>query len=433
MQKKGRKIFSMAVAACMIFGCIPAYAEDIAAKDVNLTTTPNADKVTVADGKFSIENVTYQTYDQSDDAMKHLGNVTIDGAEYTVQSVSEPKYIRKDSIKPETTSYTSEVWTGDGEKQKPEDTIELDGITYQLENLYKEENKSQERTETKDATVAYTAIEYGVKIPEEKAITFTDVDTKQEVTATIPLKSQEVTNEYWDDNFQFDITVSGYNAETYTLGSKEIPATDDLNDYTDDFLSILALPSDHYKIDSITWDGEQYTEDGLVKRKAIGKGEKLVQDIDAVYEGEVTLPETVGYVWVADYKEVIPEDESVVYTMAVNVEYGLATATAESQGFLAALFGTITGFITAVYNAVADSFKEHPVITTIPFVVVAGLIAFLITRKLKHRCIYQNDKVCPYKKHTKETCKSCPNFYQRGAVEKKGFDASGTFIKTKNN
>lgn len=421
MRRKSRKIFSIAIAMCLLFGTIPAYAADIEAEDVNLMTTPDTSDVEVKDGKFTINNVTYQTYSQDNDATKHLSTVMIDGAEYTVKSVTEPKYIRKDSIKPKTLTYTSEVWKGDGEEQKPEDTIEQDGVTYKLENIYKEESKSEERTESKDATVAYTGIEYGVNIPKEKAVTFIDNDTKQEVTATIPLKSQEVTSEYWADDFQFDITISGYNAETYVLGSKEIAATEDLNNYKPDFLNLLALPSDRYQIDSITWNGDQYTEEGLVKRNAVGKGKKLVQDIDAVYEGEVTLPETVGYVWIADYQEDIPESESIVYTMAVNVEYGLATATAENQGMFAAIIGAIAGFITAAYKVLADSFKEHPVITTIPFVVIAGFIAFLITRKVNHRCIYKREKECPYKKHNKETCKSCPNFYQRGAVEKKGF------------
>lgn len=424
MKKKNRKIFPIAMAMCLLLGGIPAHAEDIPVKDVKTTTTPDVSGIEIKDGKFSLESITYQTYSQDDDAMKHLGNVTIDGAEYSVKSVTEPKYIRKDSVKPETMTYTSEVWKGDGEEQKPETTIEQDGIVYQIENLYKEESKSEERTETKDATVAYTAVEYGVNIPTEKAVTFTDTDTKQEVTATIPLKSQEVTNEYWDSDFQFDITVSGYNADTYVFNSKEIPATDDLNNYKEDFLKALGLPSSKYKIDTITWNGDQYTEDGLVYRKAVGKGQKLVQDIEAVYEGEVTLPETVGYVWIADYEEVIPEGKDVVYTMAVNAEYGLATATAEDQGFLASIAAAITGFITAVYNIVSDSFKEHPVVTTIPFVVVAGFIAFLITRKMNHRCLYMREKECPYKKHTKETCKMCPNFYQRGAVEKKGFKKS---------
>lgn len=422
MRRKSRKIFSIAVAMCLLFGAIPAYAADIEAEDVNLMTTPDTSTVQVEDGKFNLKNITYQTYSQDDDATKHLSNVTIDGAEYTVKSVTEPKYIRKDSIKPDTITYTSEVWKGDGEEQKPSDTMEQDGITYNLENLYKEESKSQERTELKNALVKYTGVEDSISIPESKAISFTDNDTKQEVTATLPLKSKEATEAYWDDSFQFDITVSGYNAESYMLGDIEIPASAQLLDYKDKFIDILALSPEKYEINSIEWDGSAYEEDGLVKRKAVGKGRKLVQDIEALYEGEVTLPETVGYVWVADYAEDIPEGKDIVYTMAVDAEYGLATATSEETGFFGKLAGAILGFISAVYTALATSFKEHPVFTSIPFVLAAGLIAFLVTRKIRHCCVYNGKIKCPYEKRTRETCKSCPNFYKRGTAPRNNME-----------
>ncbi|RHQ36143.1 hypothetical protein DWY84_00575 [Clostridium sp. AF27-2AA] len=82
------------------------------------------------------------------------------------------------------------------------------------------------------------------------------------------------------------------------------------------------------------------------------------------------------------------------------------------------------GVITAVYTALATSFKEHPVATSIPFVVFAGLIAFLITRKVRNRCMYDKMIKCPYKKHGTENCKTCQYFYKRGVAseDKKGFE-----------
>ena len=415
-----------ALTLSMFMGSTTAFADDIALKDVKLVTTPANDNVIVKNGTFTLENVLYQTYDQKEDAKDHLGNVTIDGVEYGPVSTSEPKYIRKDSVKPETLTYTSEVWNGDGEEQKPSDTMEDEGVSYTLKNLYKEESKSQERTETKEATVAYVGIEDSVDIPKEKAITFTDKDTKQEVTANLPLKTRSVNKEYWDDSFQFDITISGYNADTYMLGEKEIAADADLMDYTSDFIKLLALNPEKYEIESIEWNGEQYEEEGLVKRKAIGKGRKLVQDIDAVYEGEVTLPESIGYVWIADYEQTIPKGQDVVYTMAVNAEYAPVSTETNSVSILGAIFGAIVGVISAAYTALAASFKEHPVVTSIPFVIVAGLIAFLITRKVRHRCIYKPEVKCPYAKRNKETCQRCPHFYKRGAAPRSNFEFKKT-------
>ena len=62
------------------------------------------------------------------------------------------------------------------------------------------------------------------------------------------------------------------------------------------------------------------------RAKAIGKGKKLVQEISAVYTGEVTLPETEGYIWKCEYAEKIPESQQTVYTMAVDVSYEQANA-----------------------------------------------------------------------------------------------------------
>ena len=158
--------------------------------------------------------------------------------------------------------------------------------------------------------------------------------------------------------------------------------------------------------------------------KAIGKGKKLVQEISAVYNGEVTLPETEGYIWKCEYAEKIPESQQTVYTMAVDVSYEQANAVATKTSFLDKLAAMALGVITAVYTALATSFKEHPVATSIPFVVFAGLIAFLITRKVRNRCMYDKMIKCPYKKHGTENCKTCQYFYKRGVAseDKKGFE-----------
>lgn len=432
-EEKRRRVFKRLIistlAMSMVMGSMTAFAEDVELKDVQLITTPASDNIDIKNGTFSLENVLYQTFDQNEDAKEHLGTITIDDVVYGPVSTSEPKYIRKDSIKPGTLTYTSEVWNGDGEEQKPADTMEQDGESYTLKNLYKEESKSQERTETKEATVAYVAVEDSVEIPKEKAITFTDKDTKQEVTANLPLKTKSVNKEYWDDSFQFDITVSGYNAETYMLGEKEIPADVDLLEYRADFIKILALNPEKYEIEKIEWNGDQYEEDGLIKRKAIGKGRKLVQDIDAVYEGEVTLPETLGYVWVAEYEQSIPKGQDVIYTMAVNAEYAPVSTEASNTNILNAIVGAIVGVISAAYTALAASFKTHPVVTSIPFVIIAGFIAFLITRRVRHRCIYKPEIKCPYAKRDKGTCQRCPNFYKRGAAPRSHFNFRKTVEK----
>lgn len=422
---KKKRFIPLLFAAMMLSTNFLSFATEISRNDVSLMATPSEASATAGETAFTEKNVLYQTFDQSDDPMEHLENpVILNGVPYNVTSVSEPKYVRKDSIKQDIITYTSEVWTGDGEEQKPKEELEENGKTYYLKTISKEAVKSEERTVNKDATIVYTGIEDGVHVPSERKISFKDEDTKQEVNANLPLKSEIVTKEYWSDDFEFPITISGYNANAYMLGDKEIPADADLINYASDFLKILSLNPDKYEITSITWDGGQYEEEGLIKRKAIGKGKKLVQDISAVYNGEVTLPETEGYIWKCEYTEKIPESQQTVYTMAVDVSYEQANAVATKTSFLDKLAAMALGVITAVYTALATSFKEHPVATSIPFVVFAGLIAFLITRKVRNRCMYDKMIKCPYKKHGTENCKTCQYFYKRGVAseDKKGFE-----------
>lgn len=93
----------------------------------------------------------------------------------------------KDSIKQDIITYTSEVWTGDGEEQKPKEELEENGKTDYLKTISKEAVKSEDRTVNKDATIVYTGIEDGVHVPSERKISFKDEDTKQEVNAKLPL------------------------------------------------------------------------------------------------------------------------------------------------------------------------------------------------------------------------------------------------------
>ena len=422
---KKKRFIPLLFAAMMLSTSFLSFASEISLSDISLVATPSEASAASGETTFTEKNVIYQTFDQSDDPMEHLKSpVLLNGIPYNVTSVSEPKYVRKDSVKQDIITYTSEVWTGDGEKQKPKEELEENGKTYYLKTISKESVKSEERTIKKDATIAYTGIEDGINVPSERGISFKDEDTKQEVNAKLPLKNETVTKEYWSNDFEFPITISGYNANAYMLGDKEIPADADLINYASDFLKILSLNPEKYEITSISWDGGQYEEDGLIKRKAIGKGKKLVQDISATYEGEVTLPETDGYIWKCEYAEKIPESQQTVYTLAVDVSYEQANAVATKTSFFDKLAAAVIGIITAAYTALATSFKEHPVATSIPFVILAGLIAFLITRRVQNRCIYDKKIKCPYKKHTADTCKTCQYFYKRGVTseDKKGFE-----------
>lgn len=102
--------------------------------------------------------------------------------------------------------------------------------------------------------------------------------------------------------------------------------------------------------------------------------------------------------------------------MSVTVSYEKGDGTAQSKSLFERVKDVVVGFITAAYQAAAAAFEEHPVITSIPVILAAAFIAFLITRKVRNRCIYNGEMKCLYKKHNKDICKSCPHYRQRNSV-----------------
>ena len=378
--------------------------------------TVKTDDVEPGAGSFD-KKLTYETYDQNGDAKAYLPEtITVHGETYVLSATQNVSLVTKEDVVPSTLSYNSEVFTGDESEYEPADSmIGGDGRSYVLVSKTLNEKEAEERTEYKEVKMTYKGVEAGVQIPDKKETEFEDVDTKQTVKAVLDLKDTQTLSEQWKDEFSFPITISGYDADVFVLNGKEIPKTEDLTPYADDFLAYLKLDPESYKVSSINWDGEAYTgADGTVMRNARGTGSKRVRDIEATYSGEVSMPAIVGKSWSYVYQEDIPAEESVIYTMAVTATYEKESGAAvvEEQSFLE----KIVGFITATYEAIVEAVQEHPVASALFMVLLAGILAFLMTKKIKNRCVYNKEIKCPYKKHTAETCKSCIHYRQRNKV-----------------
>ena len=90
--------------------------------------------------------------------------------------------------------------------------------------------------------------------------------------------------------------------------------------YFMEFLEYLGLDKDYYRIDSIEWDGEQYTSKGIVYRNAVAKGDKVVKDITALYGGEMVFGESTQYAYECVY--VNPDNpDSTIYTKKATAIY----------------------------------------------------------------------------------------------------------------
>lgn len=444
---KKYKLFAILLAGTLTLGCPagPAFGSMISS-DVILETTPDTSAL---EGKILLENaktegenreegfmaqvdtteiepgikefskkVIYRTYDKEEDPKVHMpAELEVNGDTYVISEAERPLYVSLELIIPRQTSYESEVFTGDGTDREPDASwTDENGVAYRLVSKELKEQTAQERTEYKEVPVTFTAVESGVQIPDQKVTEINDLDTGQTVQATMQLKDKTVIREYWRDDFVFPITITGYDADVFVLNGIEIPRDADLTAYADSFLQYLKLDEDSYRVANIVWDGEPYEKDGVLMRNAVGRGSKFVKDIEATYSGEVKLPAIVGKSWHCVYEEDIPADRQTIYTMTATVTYQLGNVAVTEKSFMQKVYDKVVGVITAVYEAVMETFQEHPVISSIPLVLLAAMLALFIARKWRNRCVYHSEIKCPYRKRNKETCKTCVHYRQRNQV-----------------
>lgn len=396
---------------------LPDTANGKAAREDGFTAKIDVSEIETGAETFS-KKVIYRTYDKEDDPATHMpGELEANGDTYVIVEVDRPLFVSQETVTPKQSSYESEVFVGDGADKEPAETwMDTDGTVYRLVSKELIEQTAQERTEYKEIPVTFTAVEAGVQIPDQKNMEIEDLDTKQMVQATLEIKDKTVIREYWRDDFVFPITITGYDAEVFILNGVEIPKEADLTAYADTFLQYLKLDGNSYRVSQIEWDGEPYEKNGVLMRNAIGKGSKFVKDIDATYSGEVKLPAIVGKSWHCTYEEDIPKSKQTIYTMTATATYQLKNMAVVEKSFAQKIYDKVVGVITAAYEAVFEAFEEHPVISSIPLVLIAAMIASLITKKCRNRCVYNSEVKCPYKKHNKEICKTCVHYHKRNQV-----------------
>lgn len=444
---KKYKSIALLLAGTLILGCQAGQAfGSPPGNDIILETTPDT---SVLDDNLSVEKTTrehlglgegfiaqvdvseveagvnefskkilYRTYDKADDPAVHIPDkIDANGDTYVMMGVERPLYVSQEIIIPRQISYESEVFTGDGSEHEPDKLwTDEDGIVYRLISKELKEHTAQERTEFKEVPVTFTAVESGVQIPDLKDTEIKDSDTEQTIKATLKLKDKTVIKEYWRDDFVFPITITGYDADVFMLNGVEVPREADLTAYADIFLQYLKLDEDAYRVSSIDWEGEPYEKDGILMRNAVGRGSKLVRDIEATYSGEVKLPAIIGSSWKCVYEEDIPADHQIIYTMTATAAYQLENTAVMEKSFVKKVYDKVVGIITAAYEAAVKAFEDHPVISSIPLVLLAAMIAFLITKKIKNRCVYNPEVKCPYRRRNRKTCKTCVHYHQRNQI-----------------
>lgn len=291
-------IFNLLLAGMAIcsLSCIPAYAENtVTIKNTFETTDPDDTGKDTFKDTYQDKGITY-----------HLTDV-------------DSEIIKTEEIEPDIITKEMDGSFDESAMIEPPETIEQDGVTYQLQKKEKKEKQLDSTTKYVERVIPFTNLEDENAVPAKAEIVESD-NPGNEVVQYMPLLDVTVQKEGWNDTFEFPITVKDYDADVFLLGDVEIPRTASFLDYSDAFLDYLGLQKDKYRITSIEWTGEEYESDGVVYRNAIAKGDKYVVDVEARYGGDMVLGGGTVYYYECEY--INPEQTgSTVYTVTATGTY----------------------------------------------------------------------------------------------------------------
>ncbi len=251
----------------------------------------------------------YKTSIKADDGKSQFKEVyEKDGIIYQLKSVQIDNV---EEIPPDDTiTYDSSPFVGDPKEYVPENTIEKNGKKYILKTSRLTKVITEETTKYSEASILYKGVEYIDSLPEYGEVKVVNEDLKQELIVRLPAVDYREEGTYWDYNFTFPITVTGYDADSYMLGQIEISNDSPLIDHEVQFLDYLNLPLQYYKITRIQWEGKPAGKEGERIRKATAYGRKLVKDIRGIYGGEVTFPSIEANVYHGVYIEADAENQT---------------------------------------------------------------------------------------------------------------------------
>lgn len=260
------------------------------------------------------------------------------------------------------------------------ETVEKDGITYKLAGVEKDVTGVAGRTQYHEEMLNYNEVTGDKAISDTINSTVTDPVTGKDYGVTLSLVSKKVVKSAVSDEFKFDITFYVTNGRYFRYKDKLVTYnenTPDVMQFSDEILSDLNLDPELYKINSIEWDGEAYTnEDGVLCRKAAAVGNRVINDYEVIYGGDYNLPaDANAYNWVGKYEATVNDPvggtEYDITATATYTEYNAGQVEANEEKVKS------SGFITFV--------KNHPAaFAGVSVLIIAALvIVFLFFLKVR--------------------------------------------------
>lgn len=198
------------------------------------------------------------------------------------------------------------------------------GQEYQLEFYYQIEDIVPEREEQVSETIIYPGVETVLQIPE--TISFDKQEDESGIDGSGELRKDSMIaqKQYWEDSFQFPLTVYDYDADYYELQGNVIPKEETLSfllEHPQLLLEAIGCSQDQYQINELVWNGDDYWAQGHLCRDATGFGKKLVSDVSVEYQGVIHYPEWTKKQWQAVYSPLeTAKEETAVWTEAETEE-----------------------------------------------------------------------------------------------------------------
>lgn len=356
----------------------------------------NTDGVEESDRKFK-STITFESYNDSENGFNGLTETVMIGeTAFILNDLENLKMIDSRTPKRRTMNVTTEPFIkGEENFNLPADTMKEEDATWTLTEKKLVDSEIEDIVKDAVTSKRYVGVEVGVPIPDAIDYVYTDENTGLSVETELPLTDKTESEWYWTE-FHFPITISGYDADVLDLNGLEIRSDEPLINYKAEFLDMLGLDQELYTIDTIEWAGEPYEDDDLLCRDAYASGTKYVTDVDAVYAAEVHLP-LEGAAWECTYIEELEKGKSAIYKYTADAVY---VSSAEDTPL-----GKLLGLISAVYEAIIEAIKEHPIIAATQLILIAALITLFLAKR-KKKCIYEKDRICEYARD----CSKCP-FY----------------------
>ncbi len=241
------------------------------------------------EGKKYVHKIEYESKDQ-EEKREFEQAISVDGKKFKLSNVRY-KVKGKKPIE-EIVLHEEKQEVFEGQDFLPEQTIEKDGITYQISGV-----RDTEIEPYKQKVTAYNEYQYYVtkeSVPNTKNVTAKNEKNGKQENVSCELQKVYKTGDTWIDSY-IDIRFKNYDSLVFNWNGIEIANTQTsspLKGYETELLESVNLDSTSGKVKKTYWVSEPYTENNIVYRKARADISKKVPLYQAEYVGEISTPMT---------------------------------------------------------------------------------------------------------------------------------------------